>query len=313
MMKQKTIAYGIACMISASFAYAAVDKTAVPVRPGAKPPSVQKNVEAPISVRLPALSAEQIIERNVAARGGLAAWKRVKSITLVGKMDAGKTRRDGGYIAAQTSPLNKAVAKAELRASLSGNGEAATDKVIQLPFQMEMKRPMMQRLEIPFNGQTSVQVYDGVHGWKLRPYLGRHEVEPFTREELKIAAAQQELDGPLIDYAAKGTRAAVDGTERVDGHDAYRLKLTLKNGDVRHVWIDAQSFLDIKTEGAPRQWDGKSRPVMTYYRDFRTVDGLKIPHALETTIDGVRSAENIQVERVAVNADLDDSRFKKPL
>jgi len=40
---------------------------------------------------------------------------------------------------------------------------------------------------------------------------------------------------------------------------------------------------------------------------------LKIPHALETTIDGVRSAENIQVERVAVNADLDDSRFKKPL
>jgi hypothetical protein len=177
---------------------------------------------------LPSLTAAQIVERNAAARGGQSAWRHVQSMTLTGKMDAGKTRRDGGAIA-----MNPAMRKAQERKALFQPGQQSADvgKVIQLPFQMDLQRPVKSRLEIPFQGQTAVQVYDGTNGWKLRPFLGRHEVEPFTPEEKSLAAGQLPLDGALIDPASKGIKVALDGAETVEGQNAYRLKLTLKNGD----------------------------------------------------------------------------------
>src|SRR5512138_2752744 len=169
------------------------------------------------------LSAAQIVERNVAARGGLKAWRDVSTLILSGKMEAGGTKN--------------------------------TD----LPFVMEMKRPHKSRLQIRFQGQTAIQVYDGEQGWKVRPFLGRNEVESFTPEEARLAANWAELDGMLIDAASKGTKVALEGTENVEGHPSYRLKLTLKDGTVRHVWIDASTFLEQKAEGDPHKLDGKMR------------------------------------------------------
>lgn len=265
-----------------------------------------------IPVDLPSLTAQQVAERNTAARGGLPAWQRVSSMTLAGKLDAGKERKDGGQVAV-VDKETRTQAKAELRKALQqGTFEANAQKMIQLPFQMDLKRPAMSRLEVPFQGQTAVQVYDGTNGWKLRPFLGRHEVEPFSAEELKIASSQQELDGPLINFGAKGTSVQVEGGEMIDGRGAYRLKLTLKNGDVRHLWVDAQTFLDVKIEGAPRRWDGKVRTVTTWFRDYKPVDGLLIAHRLETRIEGVPGSESIYIEKVALNPAFDGSRFARP-
>ena len=58
--------------------------------------------------------------------------------------------------------------------------------------------------------------------------------------------------------------------------------------------------------------DGKPRTVWTTLRDYRPVDGLMIPHVLETTVDGVRGSEKILVEKVTVNPPLADSRFARP-
>lgn len=268
---------------------------------------------AAVAVDLPVLSVQQIVERNTTARGGLQAWQQVSSMSLAGKLDAGKTRTDGGQVA-MASKQERAKAKAELRKALQeGKTVAQAQKVIQLPFQMELKRPTMTRLEIPFQGETAVQVYDGVNGWKLRPYLGRHEVEPFSPEELKSAASQQELDGPLFNYAAKGTSLALEGGELVDGRGAYKLALTLKNGELRHLWIDAQSFLDVKIDSAPRRLDGKSRTVATYFREYKPVNGLLIAHRLETMVEGQAGTQRILIEKVALNPSLDASRFAKPM
>jgi len=165
--------------------------------------------------------------------------------------------------------------------------------------------------EIDFRGKTAIQVYDGTKGWKLRPYLNRHEVEPFTADELKVAAMQSDLDGPLVDYAAKGTKVALEGADKVDGNDAYRLKLTFKNGSVQHLWIDAKTFLEAKIEGTPRRLDGKSHSVEVYYHDFRPVSGLMIPFVSETKVQGVKQTEKILVEKAAVNSAVEDSRFAK--
>ena len=271
-----------------------------------------KPAAEPTSVKLPELAAERIVEKNIAARGGLDAWRRVQAMSMTGKLDAGKRRVDGGHIGTQTSTLAKSAAKAEFKKAMFAKPAVETDNIIQLPFKMEMQRPRLSRFEIEFQGSTAVQVYDGTNGWKLRPFLGRQEVEAFTPDEMKAASQQQDLDGPLIDYAAKGTKVALAGTERVDGHDTYKLALTLKGGEVRNLWIDAKSFLEVQMEGAPRRMDGKLRTVLTLFRDYKPVDGLIIPHSIETRVEGMREGHRILVAQVALNPALDGSHFAKP-
>jgi len=252
------------------------------------------------------LSAPQIVEKNVAARGGLQAWRAVQTLSLQGKMGAGGNRRAALAVA---GPNQKEVSLPQRPA-----------EEVQLPFVMELKRPRKMRLELQVKGQTAVQVYDGTKGWKLRPYLNRHEVEPYTAAELKTASNQGELDGPLMDYAAKGSHVELAGTEKVEGRNTYKLKVTEKTGHTLHVWIDAETFLETKIEGQPRILDGTSHPVEVYYRDYRTVEGRKIPFLLETRVLpvgrnalGLRDTpvppEKVIIEKVEVNPKLDEKLF----
>jgi outer membrane lipoprotein-sorting protein len=258
----------------------------------------------------PNLSAVQIIDKHVAARGGLAAWHAVQTLSVTGQMEAGS---------GDSAARSKKIAREGTGASVKGSGKPAPEtqqpaeaQQVQLPFRLEMKRPRKSRLEIDFAGKTAVQVYDGQNGWKLRPFLNRNDAEPFTAQEAQSEADKADLEGPLVDYAAKGTKVALEGVEAVDGRNAYKLKLTLKNGDVQRIWIDAQSFLDVKIEGIPRRLDNKMRTVWIYQRDFRSVQGLMVPYAYETAIEGNPRTHRMLIESVAVNKPLEDARFSKP-
>jgi outer membrane lipoprotein-sorting protein len=189
---------------------------------------------------------------------------------------------------------------------------------------MELQRPRKQRVELLVGGKKAIQVYDGDNGWKLRPYLNRLDVEPYSDAELKASSMQSELDGDLVDYASKGTQVELEGTDKVEGRDTYRLKLTLQGGRELHLWIDAQTWLDTKIEGLPRRLDGIQHPVEVYYRDYRQVNGLQIPYLLETRVLAVTGAgkasrnpavqvEKIVIDKVAVNPKLDASLFTKPV
>lgn len=250
--------------------------------------------------------ARRIAARNAAARGGRDAWRAVKTMSMSGKLDAG-VRRDPVKLA--MAYTNQARLKTKARVALAG-GAAATDKPVQLPFTMELGRPRKSRLEIQFAGQTAVQLYDGKNGWKLRPFLGRREVEPYTDDELHLAAQQADLDGWLIDAADKGEKLELVGTDKVEGHDAYDLKVTMKDGQVRHVWVDTHSYLELRVDGT-RRLDGKPRPVWTYFRDYKNVGGLVIPHVMETVVDGVSGSEKIVIDRVVVNPPLPETRFAR--
>ena len=254
------------------------------------------------------LTAAQVVEKNVAARGGLQPWRNVKTISWAGKLDAGagdSIERSRRYAQNQGRLSNS-----RMEHNMAGKEEG--DKQVQLPFKYEMKRPRKSRMEIEFAGKTAVQVYDGENGWKLRPFLNRNDVEAFTADELKAESDKSDLDGYLVDYAAKGTKVELEGMEKVEGHDAYKLKVTPKSGRVQFVWVDAQSFLDIKVSGSPRRMDGKMHNVVIYQRDFRNVQGLMVPFALETAVDGYRETHKVTIEKVEVNPTLADALFTKP-
>src|ERR1700674_1283446 len=179
------------------------------------------------------LTAQQIVQKHVAARGGLQAWHAVQSMLWKGKMDVGygdSVARTARYVSSAMKRKGKGPRLPP--PAVEGKGDA--EKQVQVPFVLEMKRPAKSRIEIEFAGKTAVQVYDGTNGWLLRPYLNRNDVEPFTAEELKSETGRGDLEGLLVDYAAKGAKVDPAGVEPVEGRDAYTPKLTTRCGDVQH-------------------------------------------------------------------------------
>lgn len=272
----------------------------------------QTPAKAPESRPAPSnLTVAQIVDKHIVARGGLQAWRAVQTLTLTGKMDAGAG--DSPARSARIARSGKApTGNPALTPTVTGGDKGEAEKQVQLPFVLQVKHPNKSRLEIEFAGKTAIQVYDGTQGWKLRPFLNRNDFEPFTAQETKAEAEKGDMVDALVDYAAKGTQVDLEKVEPVEGRDAYKLKLTMKGGKIRHVWIDAQNFLDVKVEGVQRRMDGRMRDVWIYQRDFRSVQGLMMPFLQETAVDGYPGTHKMVIEKVAVNPKLDDALFTKP-
>ncbi|MDE3011525.1 MAG: outer membrane lipoprotein-sorting protein [Pseudomonadota bacterium] len=266
---------------------------------------------APSSAALssvPALPVEEILARNAAARGGQDAWRKLQGFQYSGKLDAGRQRpqADSQFGSPTIS------AKERRRERIVRDRELDSAPVISLPFQLYVARGRKSRLEVTVQDKVAVQVYDGSQGWKLRPYLGAgHPVEPYSEEELKLAADQADIEGWLMEAHSKGLQVVGEGVEDVEQRPAYKLRITLANGDQRHVWVDAQSFLDVKVEGA-RKFDGKIKPMYTVLKDYRTVDGVTIPFLMETSMPGYRDTERLVIEQAKVNPVMPAGGFGKP-
>ena len=230
-----------------------------------------------LALCLPALglaqTVDELVARNVAARGGAEAWRGVSSLRLTGQMDVGQ-----GML---------------------------------VPYVLEQKRPSKMRLEFVFDGETAVQCSDGKTGWKLVPFRGRTTPEPMTEEELRETAGSGDLYGLLFDYAPRGHAVELLGRESVQGRDAFKLKVTLPGGAVRWVYLDAESGLEVKIE-ALRTLAGRERRVESFYHDWQVAEGLLIPRRQETRTEGENELHLLTVETVRVNPPLDDSRFAMP-
>ncbi len=302
------VSISLACAVSLA---AGGDNSSSQAKPAAAQVKPAASQARPSDALQSKLTAAEVVDKNVAARGGLQAWRAVRTMSLAGKLGAGGNQR---------ATLQLPIAKGKPGQLLV---PPRPKEEAQLPFVMELERPRKMRFELQFAGQTAIQVYDGTNGWKLRPYLNRRVIEPYTEEETKMSSMQADLDGPLVDYAAKGTRVDLDGMEKVEDRDTYKLKLTMKNGAAIHVWVDAQTFLEAKIEGQPRRLDGVDHPVETYFRDYRPVNGLQIPFLLETRVLpvaqnalGMRDTpvppEKSIIEKVVVNPKIDEAHFAKP-
>jgi hypothetical protein len=222
-----------------------------------------------------ALTADQIVEKNVAARGGLEAWRKIRTMVWTGRI---------------------------------GGSDPSTRSV---PFVLEYKRPGKTRFEMRAEHEKSVRVFDGATGWKIRT-LGRGgpSVRPYSPVELRSAHDAQGIDGLLIDHQANGIEVALEGADDVEGHQAYRLSARLPSGSTRRVWVDAQTFLELRVD---RESHARgSAIVSTLYRDYRSIDGLQIPMTVETGKAGSKAAEKMVIDAVTLNASLSDAHFERP-
>src|SRR5260370_20101437 len=104
--------------------------------------------------------------------------------------------------------------------------------------------------------------------------MGSGNLRPYTLDEVKSAHDEQVIDGLLIDHQAKGVDVMLDGIDKVNGHDAYRLAAKLRSGVIRHVWVDAQTFLDVKYDREVRGARGQPVTVVVSYSNYQNVGGL---------------------------------------
>jgi len=162
-------------------------------------------------------------------------------------------------------------------------------------------------------GKRSARAFDGAHGWKLRPGRdGKPDVKPYTRQEETYAFRAQSFDGPLIDYQAKGSTVVLEGIDEIEGHRAYRLSVQLASGETDRVWIDEQSYLEIRYDRPSYAPGAKPSTVSVFYRDYKPIEDLQIPMTIETAAAPGQSPDRLLIERVMMNAPLEERTFAAP-
>jgi outer membrane lipoprotein-sorting protein len=221
-----------------------------------------------------AQTADEIVNKAVAARGGADKIKAVQSERVTGRI------------------------------AFTGGLEGT--------FVLELKRPRKMHIEISVEGQKVIRVYDGKSaGWMVNPFAENKDVQPMSAEDLRSIADESDFDGPFVDYKAKGSQIELAGKEELEGKPVYRLKLTNKNGDVRFYLFDASSFFVLKWEGV-RKLEDKEFPWESFFSDFRDVQGLKYPFKIEQGSPGTEIKQNLTTDKIEINPQIDDAHFAKP-
>jgi outer membrane lipoprotein-sorting protein len=219
-----------------------------------------------------AQTVDEIIAKNIQAQGGMEKLKSVKSIRNTAELSEGSFRA----------------------------------KVVQ-----EGKRPGKVREEFVLQGMAQVRAYDGKDGWQINPFQGRLDAEMLSKDDSKDLVIDADIDGPLVDYKDKGSKAELVGHDSVEGTDCYKIKLTLKNGDIRTYYLDTDSYLELKLE-TQTMIRGAQQESETYYGDYEKVDGIYFPFALESGRKGDTDRVKYTVEKVELNVPLDDKLFAMP-
>jgi outer membrane lipoprotein-sorting protein len=224
----------------------------------------------------PAVSAQttsQILSKVYIARGGLARIRALRSERITG--------------------------------TISFGSEASG------PFTVELKRPMKMRMTLAVQNQNMIRVYDGTQGWANNPFAGKQNPDVMPEEDLRNISEEADFDGPLVDYTKKSNKVELVGKDKVEDKDAWRLRLTTKNGDVRYYLFDAKTFQLLKWEGK-RRAEGKEYPIESYFHDYRDVDGLKFAFEIDSGSSATDLTQKLVIDKIELNMNFPDSDFAKP-
>jgi hypothetical protein len=175
----------------------------------------------------------------------------------------------------------------------------------------ENKRPNKVRQDFSLQGLTGVNAYDGATGWKIEPWQGKKDPEPLSEEEMKEMVEDADFDEPLVNYRQKGNQVEYAGTAQVEGTDVYKLKLTLKNGDVRYYYMDTDYCIPIRIE-SKRMIRGAEQEREISLGDYKKVAGWYLPYSIESNTKGSPDKQKITYQKIEANVPIDDQRFEKP-
>lgn len=229
-----------------------------------------------LSVFACAQTAEELVSKNIQAKGGLDKIKAAKTRLTTGKIKGGGRRR-------------------------------ATDAAFK---QINM-RPDLVRQNLTLQGMTAVQAYDGSTGWQTQPFRGRKDPELMGEDTVRDLLLASDFDGPLVDYAEKGNKIEYLGHALVDGDDALRLRVTLKNGDIIYYYLDPDTYLEIREE-IQQFVRGSVRERVMDVGSYKPVNGVMYPFSISEGPRNNPGAQVTTIQKIEVNVPVSDSEFALP-
>lgn len=218
-----------------------------------------------------AQTLEEVVAKNLRARGGLERLRAVKTARMTGRITFGPG--------------------------------------MQAPFTLERKRPRFMRAEFTLDGKLCIQAFDGQVAWTQMPFMGQTSPEPMADEDRGQIEEQADFDGALVDWKAKGHTPELLGKEQLDGALGLRLKLTTKSGGMRQLFLDAASFLELRIL-ATRSLQGEQLEFESSLSDYRDVDGIQVPFLVESGPKGAKERQRISFDKVEFGVAIDDARFQ---
>lgn len=221
-----------------------------------------------------AQTVDELVAKNIEAKGGLDQIKAVKTRRITGRAE----QSDGPPLAVV----------------------------------IENARPDDIRQDITIAGMTMVQAYDGKAGWMIQPFSGRKDPQLMGEDDLRDLTLDADIDGPLVDYKAKGNTVEYMGHDTVDGDDALRLKVTLKNGDILYYDLDPDTYLEIRRE-SQEFIRGSVKEQVTEYGSYKPVEGVMYPFSMAIwPKSDPTQALTVTIDKVEVNVPLAESVFAVP-
>jgi hypothetical protein len=219
-------------------------------------------------------TVDELVSKNVEAKGGADALQALQSLRLTGKL-------------------------------LVREGQ------IELAYLQTKKRPDEIRTEATLQGMTQVEAYDGKEGWRISPFQGRKDPEKMSADDVKPLMEDAEIDGPLVNWKAKGSTVDYLGTEDVDGTPAHKLKVVRKNGDVSFVYLDPDHFLEIRIV-TQRVRHGAQEEVETDIGDYEKAGGVFVPTSIESGRKGDPDKQKVVIDKTEANVPVNDAIFHFP-
>jgi len=223
-----------------------------------------------------AMTADELVTKNIDARGGLDKIHAITTLKLEGKL------RIGGQF--------------------------------ELSFASYQKAPQSLRFEATIQGMTQIQAWDGKDAWQISPFQGRRDPEKMSADDARSLADDAAIDGPLVDWKANGSTLDYQGTEDIDGTQAHKLKVTLSNGDIEYVYLDPDYFLEIRRI-SQLTIRGIHVKVVADYGDYERVNGVYFPFSTSIQSQGGGDGggtQQLTVMKASANVPMDNSLFAFP-
>jgi hypothetical protein len=159
-----------------------------------------------------------------------------------------------------------------------------------------------QRNDIIAMGMNGYQIYTPVTGWNFMPFMGQSSAEVLKDEEVKTGSIMLDLQGNLFNYSEKGNQLELQGNQKVDTVDCYKIKATLKSGKVVTYFIDDKTYHIVKSVST-QNVNGEEEVVNTYANYKATGNGYIFPFT--NTIE----RGQIDFSKIEVNVPVDEKIF----
>ena len=216
-------------------------------------------------------SPDELVAKHLAARGGEDKLKAVNSMRLTGNV------------------------------SVQG---------MDMPVTVVSKRPNKMKQEMTMQGQKVVQAFDGENVWGVNPMMGStapRVIEGPTADALKTRSI---FDGPLVGYKDRGDTLEVVGPADVEGVKTWKLKLTRKDGQSMHIFLDAETGLD-KQWTATMEQNGMTMEINTVMTEYQPTEAIMVARSMRSTMGGQQVAA-VKFDTIEFNLPVEDSEFVMP-